>query len=1418
LIGYSEHGCSDSLTKPVTVYPNPEVRFAPLADDCGPLSIALANQSIPNDTGSIGIMTFNWNLGNGLQSTSQDPSTTFLASNSKDTTYILKLTGYSEHGCIDSASQNITVFPDPTVLFTADNNSGCHPLPVQFTNTSVPNDTGSISIMTFQWDLGNTITTTSTDASTTYLQKPFTDTTFSVRLIGLNEHGCRDTFNREITVHPLPVPRFILDSAEVCGPLEVTFQADSIGVDEYYWDFGDGFVLGGNRITQTFQAIDLRDTLYQVRHYIVTDQNCMSLDTFASQVLVRGNPVAIIRTTPDSTCGPVLDSLLNGSQGATSFTWDFGNGDSSTQFNTQASYIASNTQDTTYSISMVASNIYGCLDTAYTYKTVFPNPTVAFDLSDMSGCGPLTINLQNNSIPNDTGTIAMMRFEWDLGNGLVSTAENPSVIYIASSTQDSIYSIDIKGYSEHECVDSSASTVTVYPDPIAQFSPSRTQGCGPLDILFVNQSYPNNGGIIDSMTFDWEFGNGLQSTSQNPSTQYLASLTNDSIYTVKLIGYSEHGCIDSISQNITVFPDPTVLFIADNYSGCHPLPVKFTNVSIPNGTGSISMMTFQWNLGNYVTATSTDASTTYFQRPLADTTYTVRLIGLSEHGCRDTFNREITVHPLPAPRFTTDNAVGCGPLEVIFLADSIGVDEYYWDFGNGFVLGSNRMTQTFHAIDLKDTVYNVRHYLVTDDQCGSLDTFITPVLLRANPIAEFKINNDSICRSATTVLSNNSLGGSSYIWDFGTGDSAFTYNAIYNYIASTPYSPMPRTFSIKQEVETFFGCKDNIRKDIYLFPDVEAHFTVDEDSACAPLNATFTNNSLNHDFSYWEFGDGDTSTAEHPSHRFDNYFLTNITNEVVLNVSNIFGCEDLDTLNVVTIPVPYADFIPLRRNICDSGYFDFDNRSYNATSYSWDFGDGGIATSRNPEHRFDRNITGDANYNVTLHVSNDFGCVETVTRPIDVPILMIVSFDSLPFKRICEPGTITVNNTSINSEYQIWEFTDGGIKTEYSPTHIFAKPGTYGATLISFDKNFCPDSFSAAAIVEILERPKANFTYNPSGPRIPDALVNFINLSTPSSDPLSSLWNFGDNTATSGNTNPSHTYLDSGSYTVTLIVDNGLCQDTARRNVYVIPPLPLIDFDVSGDEGCGPLTVQFTELTQNATEFNWYFDDGSISTEANPTHTYSVPGYYNVTLQAYNDRGEGTVLTQDSVVRVYPKPFAYFLTSTRQVYLPNADVYLIDGSIDATTYAYEIVFDDDPSRSFISTEKDPLIRLSIPGTYSITQIVTNSFGCKDTLVENAHVVVEHAGSIIIPTGFTPNGNDLNETFKPILTGVSEKNYVFKIFNHWGEKLYETNDISESWDGIFKGKPVQQGVYLWLIEGVFLSGETFDRHGNITLLR
>jgi large repetitive protein len=255
--------------------------------------------------------------------------------------------------------------------------------------------------------------------------------------------------------------------------------------------------------------------------------------------------------------------------------------------------------------------------------------------------------------------------------------------------------------------------------------------------------------------------------------------------------------------------------------------------------------------------------------------------------------------------------------------------------------------------------------------------------------------------------------------------------------------------------------------------------------------------------------------------------------------------------------------------------------------------------------------------------------------------------------------------------------------------------------------------------------------------------------------------------------------------------------------------------------------VNFVNRSQftDPLSYLWDFGDGTRSREENPSHTYYRPGLYEVSLTARNSTGETQTVTRH-MVTVYEVPQANFDVWDRVVKVPAEPVRVANYSVGADAYLWD--FGDGTTY----TEASPVHYYAQPGIYDITLIATNQWGCADTLTLNQVVSAEAGGEVRIPNAFTPNTSgpgggyidpenreewNKNDVFMPYMIGGIRK-FNMKIYNRWGELLFESNDKNKGWDGYYRGQLCKSDVYAFKIQVEFSDGQSLQKIGDITLIR
>ena len=361
----------------------------------------------------------------------------------------------------------------------------------------------------------------------------------------------------------------------------------------------------------------------------------------------------------------------------------------------------------------------------------------------------------------------------------------------------------------------------------------------------------------------------------------------------------------------------------------------------------------------------------------------------------------------------------------------------------------------------------------------------------------------------------------------------------------------------------------------------------------------------------WDFGDGSKSTAQNPSH----CYLTSGFRKVTLTVSNRIGSrKSVKTITIMAGAAASFVFSPTTPGPGQTVQFA-DTSSGGPTSWQWDFGDGATSTSKNPSHVFSKA----AFYTVTLISSNSSGSKQA-SKTINVASVSMLS-SSFNYSPALPSVGQTVQFTDISSgtptSWQ-WDFGDGSTSTSQNPNHMYT---TVGSKTVILTVTNSSGSNNTTKMVTVTAALTASFSYSPASPAAGQS-VQFTDTSA--GTPTSWLWNFGDG-ASSTSQNPSRSYSTAGPKTVSLTVTNAFGSNSTTKTVTVGGALAASFIYSPGSPAPGQM-LQFTDTsTGSPTSWRWDFNDGSTSSDRNPSHVFSDSGNYNVTLVASNAYGSDSI-------------------------------------------------------------------------------------------------------------------------------------------------------------------------------------------------
>lgn len=1181
LIATNIYNCNNIEIKNlyITVYNKPTASFT-----ASPTIACDPGETINFQSTSTGAVSWLWNFGDGNTSTLQNPAHIYGATGSYDVSLIVT----NANGCKDTLvkSSFIEIISAPPVSFTASDTTGCAPKTISFTNNT-PNTTAWL------WDFGNGTTSTQQNPTVNYSSAG----TYSVTLTTTSNLGCTQTatITNYISLSQGPSANFTTSNNAGCGPLSVQFtNLSSANATSWLWDFGDSTSSTAQNPTHTYTT----GGVYTVTLHAFSANGCESIFIRNNIVNVQ-SPVAGFSATPTTGCSPLTVNFTNTSTGnIVNWHWDFGNGNTSNQQNPSQTF----TSTGNYTVSLIVTNSTGCTDTLIqnNYIQVVSGQTNYTAPPPTYVCFPYTANFTDPTTGSNS-------WQWDFGDGTTSTQQNPSHTY----TSPGVYTVTLITQMAGGCTQM-FSPYAVYnimgTEP--QFSFTVSPGlCEPYTVTFTSNA-PGASGYL------WNFGNGDSSSQANPVYQY----QNPGDYTVTLTVYSPgpgsvngtgpQFCTSTLTKNVTV-------------GVTNPITASVSNACLNDTilfTCSLSgMATYLWNFKDGNFSTSQNPSHVYSSTG----NYTVSLTVTDSSGCSKTFDINPVVkifNPL-ADFIITSPTSGCDSLTVSFTNISQHATSYLWYFGNGVTSVQTNPVYTYTT----PGTYTVTLFAFRNN-CQDVKT-MSKVFTVSSPSINFTVSQTGDCIPFTATITAQAPGAVYWHWDFGDGNTSTLQNPVHTYNVAP-------TAGVTLTITDSSGCDGVITKPLNYF---NANFTASLTAGCIPFTTVFTPviNSANTYF--WDFGDGNTSTQQSPTHTYTTGGLFDVT--LVISSAN---CNDTIIYPMyITVSQPVAEFYSPTVAACAPTLVNFVDQSTDAVSWYWDFGDGTSSTGQNPSHIY--NVAG--YYTITLVVTSALGCIDTLVK-IDYIAIPgpVSSFTATPLAG-CGSLTASFTDLSYNASSWSWSFGDGNTSSQQNPVHTYTNVGSYTAILVTQDSLGCTSYHSFPQPLVVHPVPVADGTSG-GGTGCNPFTVSFNDQSTGSTNII---WNFG-NGDTSTSASPTYTYFNPGVYNPFVVAINQFgCRDTFTMAIPVtVNATPVPDFTTLQSQGCPPFSPAIinTSTQLSGASYFWDFGNGIVSTSVVPSVSLPNPGYYDVTLIVVNSNGCSDTIIKPAFIKVadqIPPPVSQIL-------------------------------------------------------------------------------------------------------------------------------------------------------------------------------
>jgi len=709
----------------------------------------------------------------------------------------------------------------------------------------------------------------------------------------------------------------------------------------------------------------------------------------------------------------------------------------------------------TYNVAPVSSD--GCVgESVQIILTVDPEPELSYALNK-NECSDvetgIVLSVAGSSVAAASYNIELITIDANLtadaanatvGTGLSADAIQHDIFTNKSSLAATVV-YDIVPVSAAGCAgDMKQITHTVYPEPVMTSGLTETVCSGSYTSLAL--SITNS---VAGTNFNWVVPvntGGMTGGTAGPSTYISDIFDNTSgstqTATYKVVPVSGFGCIgDTTDVVITVNSNPVAdISGADTLLVCGGQDLQLDG-NPTGGSGTYSSHLWSGMVGPLDNSSIQTPIFNYSLNGEFNLTYTV----IDDNGCQGS-DTVVIVNDNPNALFGVDESSSCSPHTATFTNNSMNAISYEWTFGDG----SPFETTTDPSHEFVNQTISIQYYsvkLVTQSVNGCRDSMTQVITVYPVVDSEFSITPDTVCHGETATMAAQP-GGSTYFWDYGDGDSEYTGNVANHVFRNTTTAPV--TYTIVLTAESFYSCSSQSQKEVVVYPSPVAAFIATPANQVFP-NATVTITDLTNSGTWdylWDFGDSTTSVEASPAHTY-NYPGTY---KISMTVSNDKCSDEASGYITITPTPPVAGFDEVESG-CMPWTIQFNNTSLWADTYLWNFGDGSISNSENPEYTY----FGAGYYTVRLTVTGPGGTDEYV-QDIEVYQMPVADFSFVPKLVYVNDQPVKCLNRSMYGDSYLWEFGDGQTDTIYEPHHIYAAEGEYYITLTVYTDNGCEDT------------------------------------------------------------------------------------------------------------------------------------------------------------------------------------------------------------------------------------------------------------------------------------------------------------------------------------------------------------------------
>ncbi|MBA2611483.1 MAG: PKD domain-containing protein [Bacteroidetes bacterium] len=1428
-----------SYTALVIVHGNPTASFTYTVPSirCKPLNVPFTSTS----SGPAAIASYTWNFGDGGQGSGSNPIWTYNLQGG----FFVTLLVTDANGCTSALSTQqgpINVSTPPTVVISSNPLalvSCTAPFTAAFSGSNCVSGSpipGPLS--SYSWNFGNTQTSTQlTPGNITYN----TPGVYNVSLTVTDNNNCSATAVAPVSVSQPTLQTTIPGTVCLNAPFNVGFQTNQ---STTLWNFGVAsptvlFTGPGPTTNSLYTPGYTAPGIYT----ITISAGAFPCTAVQTKTIYVEQVVANFTFSPPSlTCSPTftVPYINQSSTNAISYTWTTTNGVNVNQTSNIANptFTFTNGSLNPYTIYqpyqqnvvLTVTSANGCVaSVSHQYPTIH-RPTAWFNKDKKEGCAPLTVTLRDSSFFDPLFPITS--YTWNNGAQppvIVSGPAPPIPNFVYNYTAVGTYTPFLTIQTVGGCIDVSfIDTIHVANPPVIAFTFTPSTVCWNQPVIITNTS-PTTTPAIQHWHVDSDAG-FFSGCVNNPNPQW--NFTHIGVHTFTMSGYL-YGCkgTGTSSQSLTV-KGPIVQ--SRYQTNCNSGTRKSINFysqlqDVANGTINFGDATAPIAFAG-VPGSITTHSITHLYAASGNYTATVTATNLATGCAPYTYTMLVTVRDIQA-NFTYTN-VGCAAITQSFNATP-SIDVYTGCNKRGYIWYFDNLPPRDTALPFINHSFATTGIhtvlLMVKDENSCVDTTKHTIRI-SNATPTFTFSSNPICLSSGTVQMINTTAQTpdpvnNFVWDFGDASSLTTTltSPIHTYnFASVP----SQNFTVTVVAVNSLGCVDSIKHVITVVNPV-ATINASNFLICIPTSTTnLATNTVTFTapaaYTSYTFSYGDASSPFTTTNNISPHTYSAQGTYTATLIVDIGGCRNTGSvvINAQTYPIPNFS-LNTGNVICRDSQVEFTSTSTVAStpSYTWNLSTSSPILPVSPVV-WTYTATGQAVITLTVFTSN--GCAASISKTLS--ILGAVANLNLDKQVVCLGNSIKFNIKNDSDNVYMWNYdfgdgSTGSYTANASPTQTITHTYNYyplpnGTTTVSLsyypssDILKCPRTATTTVqIVKIV----GNFNRNNEIGLIDYnhclGLIDQFSNQTPNSSGYTFSWNFGDGVGTASTQNPTYTYPNSGVYTVTLNITDPVnnCLGFAVKNM-TINPLPNVSAFARDTCQNRPFTLNSTPTAGTPPfTYTWNPSAGVISPN-NPSTSATASNSTTYTLIIKDANNCKNSTTKSVYIQLPPPSFNWDTTVVIGQLIP-----LNNNSGSNFTYTWNPTTD----LSCVNCP-NPTSSSTVNITYSVT--IADNMGCFQ--IVNTHTVnVELKGTVDVPTAFTPNGDGANDVIYVDGWGIRKLIY-FRIFNRWGQLLFESNDIKIGWDGMLNGVPQNVETYVYQVSADTYvgDGKPFLKTGTFKLIK